>query len=165
MFLPFKHCHWTPWSGHHWVTIASVEAISAVFGHSVYLRFRDTTTNNALTTIGVVSTMSSAWSHVEVMCLLARALDATCLLPQIYMCFFWENLTFDCLSCLNLDPWYRPCWIVLAPFHPHRSNFQSSQIPRTTFVWLVTNWGNLKWKGCHFLPNKAERKSPRTYCT
>ena len=27
-------------------------AISAVFGHSVYLRFRDTTTNNALTTIG-----------------------------------------------------------------------------------------------------------------
>lgn len=53
LVLPFKHCHWTPSSGHHWVTIASVKAISAVFGHSVYLRFRDTTTNNALTTIGV----------------------------------------------------------------------------------------------------------------
>ena len=48
--------------------IASVKAISAVFGHSVYLRFRDTTTNNALTTIGVVSTMSSAWSHEEKWC-------------------------------------------------------------------------------------------------
>lgn len=57
---------------HNPVTIKSplllLKAISAVFGHSVYLRFRDTTTNNALTTIGVVSTMSSAWSHEEKWC-------------------------------------------------------------------------------------------------
>ena len=36
--------------------VKSVEShpkvISALFGHSVYLRFTDTTTNNALTTIG-----------------------------------------------------------------------------------------------------------------
>ena len=96
----------------------AIKAISAVFGHSVYLRFRDTTTNNALTTIGVVSTMSSTWNHEEKWCV-CWGLGTWCYLPtstDLCLLFFWKNLTFDYVCCLNLDPWYRPCWI-LAAFH------------------------------------------------
>ena len=103
--------------------------------------------------------LKSCWSDVFVgastWCYLSTS-------TNLYVFFFWENLSFDCLSCLNLDPWYRPCWIVLATFHPHRSNFpkQFFNPENNLTVWLVT-YPEVIWNGknrCHFLPRpKAER--------
>lgn len=49
-------------------SISSVQVISALFGHSVYLRFTDTTTNNALTTIGGFDMGRKKYGSIHFVC-------------------------------------------------------------------------------------------------
>eukprot|EP00438_Fugacium_kawagutii_P008148 Skav203323 [mRNA] locus=scaffold284:178149:188566:- [translate_table: standard] len=80
-------------------------AISATFGHSVYLRYSDTTTNNALTTIGQRPVDNAArWSGFVLVCI-----------SYIFVLFPIRNVLMS--ACLGKDELEReaPYYVFAVP--------------------------------------------------